>query len=145
MNPLEGTGLLLEKESANVFSMTFYLLSCLSLKALAFLPQPVNTYTLPGQAGKHKVWLTASFVPTQLHESCIHEADAPFLALLQNSKCSFQMPVQPQPHQQAGVFIRPTKEMSALLWNVSMPFLIRTIPRFMQLDISGQKTILLGK
>lgn len=119
--------------------------ACL-LKPLPVPCSRCNTYTLPGgQSDKHRVWFIASFVPTQLYESHIHEANDPFLALLQNSKCSSQMAVQLQPHQQAGVFIHPTKEMSASLWNVSMAFLMMTIPRFMQLEIYMQKTILLGK
>ena len=41
----KGLGLLLEKESGNVFSMTFYLLFCLSLKTLACLHSRL-THTL---------------------------------------------------------------------------------------------------
>lgn len=70
----------------------------------------------------------------QLYECHIHEANAHFLAPLQYSKFSFQMAVQRQLHQQAPVFIYPTKDTSAWPWNISIAFLI-TIPRIMQLEI----------
>ncbi|KAL0611872.1 hypothetical protein AAY473_018499 [Plecturocebus cupreus] len=46
-----------------------------------------------------------------LYECHIHETNAPFLALPQDSKFSFQMAVQLQPHQQVRVLIHSTKEI----------------------------------
>lgn len=128
-----------------MFSLTFYLLSVSVSKTL-----PVShsrlTYTLFQDRQKSTRFDSP---PALFQHSCMRAAFMKLMPLFwpccRIPSVLSPMTVQPQPHQQAGVFIHPTKEMSALLWNVSMAFLIRTIPRFMQLDIFRQKTILLGK